>query len=98
MRSAMDEPSYGEGRRRAPVHGPEPHPILRHGKRRHHMPLGLPAIEERPHGDRPVTIEPRLDQFSRYLRPRRSRPTVAHPTAGTVIDHLDRRGAALHTA
>jgi hypothetical protein len=22
-----------------------------------------------------------------YLRPRRSRPTVAHPTAGTVIDH-----------
>jgi hypothetical protein len=33
-----------------------------------------------------------------YLRPRRSRLTVAHPTAGTVIDHLDRRGAALHTA
>ncbi len=33
-----------------------------------------------------------------YLRPRRSKLTVAHPTAGTVIDHLDRRGAALHTA
>src|SRR5437899_4816167 len=29
------------------------------------MPLGLPAIEERPHGDRPVTIEPRPYQFLR---------------------------------
>ena len=29
------------------------------------MPLGVPAIEERPHGDRPVTIEPRPYQFLR---------------------------------
>jgi hypothetical protein len=61
MRSRL----VGDGDGRPMLHGPEPQPVLRDGKRRHHMPLGLPAIEERPHGDRPVTIEPRPYQFLR---------------------------------
>src|SRR5262245_52612042 len=32
-------PADRERRGRAPVHGPEPHPILRDGKRRDHVPL-----------------------------------------------------------
>src|SRR5262249_46561681 len=62
-------PTEGERRSRTPVARSEPQPILRDGKRRDHVPLGIPAIKERPHGDRPVTIEPSTHQLLAARRP-----------------------------
>src|SRR5262249_59292507 len=62
-------PTEGDRRSRAPVARSKPQPVLRDGKRRDHVPLGIPAIKERPHGDRPVTIEPRSYQFLRAGSP-----------------------------
>src|SRR5262249_5891964 len=56
-------PSARERRSRAPVHGSKPHPIFRHFERLDNVPLGIPAIKERPHGDRPVAIEPSAHEF-----------------------------------
>src|SRR5262245_56131640 len=61
-------PTEGERRSRAPVARSEPQPVLR-DKRRDHVPLGIPAIKERPHGDRPVTIEPSTHQLLAARRP-----------------------------
>ena len=33
------------------------------------MPLGLPAIEKRPHGDGPIAVQPRAHQFLAARRP-----------------------------
>src|SRR5262245_27140344 len=41
-------PPEGERRGRTPVARSEPQPVVRDGKRRDHVPLGIPAIKERP--------------------------------------------------
>src|SRR5262249_604086 len=56
-------PSDREWRSRAPVHGSKPHPIFRHFERLDNVPLVIPAIKERPHGDRPVAVEPSAHEF-----------------------------------
>src|SRR5215831_4834215 len=62
-------PSDRERRSRAPVHGSKPHPVFRHFERLDNVPLGIPAIKERPHGDRPVAIEPSTHQLLAARRP-----------------------------
>src|SRR5262245_49558750 len=62
-------PSHRERRGRAPVHRPKAHPIFRHFERLDNVPLGIPAVEERPHGDRPIPVKPRAHQLLAARRP-----------------------------
>src|SRR5262249_20179022 len=56
-------PTNRERHRRTPVHRAEAHPLLRHRKRLDDVARATPAVEKRPQGDRPVTIEPCGNEF-----------------------------------
>src|SRR4051794_17878156 len=58
-----------ERRGRAPVHRTEAQPVLRDLERWHDVPSAIPAIEECPHGDGPIAVQPRTHEFLAAGRP-----------------------------
>src|SRR4249920_3720059 len=52
------------------------------------MPLGLPAIEKRPHGDGPIAVQPRAHEF---LAARRPQPLLVRLNVNVLVI-VDPRG------